>query len=74
MLSTAREMAAQANQEAQHHYKYQYDKSSTTPSYKIGDWVFVYFPSEETGKLHKLSLPWHGPYQVISRDDPDVTR
>ena len=62
-----------ANQEAQCRYEYQYDKSSTTPSYKIGDWVFVYFPSEETGKLRKLSLPWHGPYRVISRDDPDVT-
>ena len=57
MLSTARKMAAQANQEAQHHYKHQYDKSSTTPSYKIGDWISVYFPSEETGKLCKLSLP-----------------
>ena len=41
MLSTARKMAAQANREAQRRYKHQYDKSSTIPSYKIGDWVFV---------------------------------
>ena len=73
MLSTARKMAAQANREAQHRYKHQYDKSSTISSYKIGGWVFVYFPSEETGKLRKLSLPWRGPYQVTSRDDSDVT-
>ena len=33
----------------------------------------MYLPSEETGKLRKLSQPWHGPYQIISRDDPDVT-
>ena len=62
MLSSARKMAAKANQEAQRHYKHQYDKSSTSPKYQIGDWVFAYFPSEETGKLCKLSQPWHGPY------------
>ena len=65
-------MAAKANQEAQHHYKHQYDKSSTSPKYQIGDWVFVCFPSEEAGKLCKLSQPYHGSYQIISRDDPDV--
>ena len=73
MLSSARKFAAKANQEAQHRYKHQYDKSSTPPKYQIGDWVFVYFPSEETGRLRKLSQPWHGPYRIISRDDPDVT-
>ena len=35
--------------------------------------MFVYFPSEETGKLRKLSQPWRGPFRVISKDDPDVT-
>ena len=72
MLSSARKYAAKANQEAQGRYKHQYDKSSTPPKYQIGDWVFVYFPSEETGRLCKLSQPWHGPYQIISKDDPDV--
>ena len=65
-------MTAKANQEAQRKYKCQYDKLSTTPKYQIGDWVFVYFPSEETGKLRKLSQPWHGPYRITSRDDSDV--
>ena len=73
MLSSARQMAAKANQEAQRRYKHQYDKSSTIIKYRIGDWVFVYFPSEETGKMRKLSRPWHGPYRIISRNDPDVT-
>ena len=57
MLSSARTMAAKANREAQHKYKHQYDKVATNPRCKVGDWVFVYFPSEETGKLHKLSQP-----------------
>ena len=34
----------------------------------------VHFPQEETGMARKLSRPpWHGPYQVKSVDDPDVT-
>ena len=72
MLSSAQKFAAKANQEAQRRYKHQYDKSSTPPKYQIGGWVFVYFPSEETGRLRKLSWPWHGLYRIISRDDPDV--
>ncbi len=32
--------------------------------------MLVRFPHEEQGKLRK---PWHGPYRVVSRDDPDVT-
>ena len=32
----------------------------------------VYFPQDETGKMRKLSQPWHGPYRITSRDDPDV--
>ena len=33
----------------------------------------IYFPQDETGKSRKLSHPWHGPYRIISRDDPDIT-
>jgi len=68
-----RTMAKKANRETQHRYKYQCDKLATTPRYRIGDWLFVYFCLEETGKLHKLSQPWRGHFWVISRDDPDVT-
>ena len=39
----------------------------------MGDWVFIKFPAEETGQNRKLSNPWHGPYCVLSRRDPDVT-
>ncbi len=33
----------------------------------------VKFPQEEQGKLRKLSHPWHGPYRVLTRNDPDVS-
>ena len=39
----------------------------------MGDWVLVKFPLDETGRLQKLSCPWHGPYRVIDKHDPDIT-
>ena len=72
-LSSARRLAEQTCKEAQRKYKYQYDKAVTTSKFKIGDWVLVYFPQEETGKNRKLSQPWRGPYRIVSRNDPDVT-
>ena len=31
------------------------------------------FPQDETGRQCKLSCPWHGPYRIVERRDPDVT-
>ena len=67
-LSTARELAAKSIQKAQKKYK------APAPSHlRVGDWILVRFPQEEARKQRKLSRPWHGPYRVMSRDDPDVT-
>ncbi len=33
----------------------------------------VKFPQEEQGKLRKLSHPWHRPYRVLTRNDPEVS-
>ena len=38
----------------------------------MGDWILVYFPQEERGRK-KLSRPWHGPYRVLSKRDPNLT-
>ena len=35
--------------------------------------MLIRFPQEETGKKCKLSKPWHGPYRVIQKNDPDMT-
>ena len=35
--------------------------------------MVIGFPHDETGKIRKLSQPWHGPYRVISKNDTDVT-
>ena len=73
LSSTTRSLAIKANKEAQRWYEFQYDKTTKTSKFQVGDWVLVYFPQDETGKNRKLSQPWHGPYRIVSRDDPDVT-
>ena len=72
-LSSARELAATSIQKAQKRYKHQYDRDTKTTSLKIGEWVFIRFPQDESGRLRKLSKPWHGPYRIIEKRDPDVT-
>ena len=72
-LSSARELAQQSIRKAQQRCKTQYDKKSMTPDLKIGEWVLVRFPQEETGRNRKLSRPWHGLYRITDRRDPDVS-
>jgi len=72
-LSSARKLAADSIQRAQQKYRIAYDRKAKERNYRVGDWVLVKFPQEEKGKLKKLSRPWHGPYRVVSRSDPDLT-
>ena len=72
-LSSARALAKKSMTRAQHVQQAEYNKRSRPSKVRIGDWVMIHFPQEETGKQRKLSRPWHGPYRVVSREDPDVT-
>ena len=72
-LSSARELAAQSIRQAQQKYKSSYDRGASPTDYRVGDWVLIKFPSEESGKKRKLSRPWHGPFRIISVQQPDVT-
>ena len=58
---------------AQAKYKKHHDKKAKLGTFKIGEWVLVRFPHEETERMRKLSGPWHGPFRVASREDPDLT-
>ena len=58
---------------AQMKYKMQYDHKAKPDQYRIGEWVLIKFPSEESGKQRKLSRPWHGPYRIMDLTDIDVT-
>ena len=72
-LSSAHQLAVQSVQKAQKHYKKLYDRNAKQVDCRVGDWIFIRFPGEETGQGRKLSHPWHGPYCIVSRRDPDVT-
>ena len=72
-LSSTRETAFESIQKAQQRYKTSYDRNSDNHSYRVGDWVLIRFPSEETGKFRKLSQPWHGPYRVTSCNETNIT-
>ena len=39
----------------------------------MGDWVLIRYPHEETGKLRKLSRPWHRPYRITSCDNTGMS-
>jgi len=73
-LTSARDLAAQSIQKAQEQYKHNYDchTTCTKTSLRVGDWVLVHIPQDESGPQRKLSQPWHGPYRVVSICDPDV--
>lgn len=72
-LSSARSIATQSIKRAQEKYKEYFDRRAQQKDYRIGDQVLVRFPQEEQGQMRKLSQPWHGPYRVVSCDDPDIT-
>ena len=70
-LSFARDLAAVNIQKAHSRYKKSHDKSYTH-EYKIGRWIFICFPQEQTGAKWKLSRPWHGLYRVKTVRGPNI--
>ena len=53
-LSNARDLASEAIQAAQQKYKKNYDRKTAVREYRIGDWVLICFPQEETRAKRKL--------------------
>ena len=72
-LSSARQLAGSSIQKAQAKYKEQYDRKTKETTFRVGDWILVRFPQDESGRWRKLSRPWHGPYRILDKSDPDVT-
>ena len=72
-LSSARELAASTLKNAQQKSKARYDANAVVREFRIGDWVLVRFPSDETGRNRKLSQPWHGPYRVLDQNATTLT-
>ena len=66
-LSSARQLAASSIQKAQAKYKEQYDRKTKETTFRVGDWILVRFPQDESGRWRKLSRPWHGPYRILDQ-------
>ena len=71
-ISSAQNLAAESIQSAQQKYKKNYDKNAHQVNFRMGDWVLIHFPQDKTGSGWKLSRPWHGPYQILKCDDPNL--
>ena len=71
-LSNSRKCDVESIRGAQQRYKRYHDRHATPFKYRVGSWVFIRFPQLESGRQRKLSRPWHGPYRVVSVQDPDV--
>ena len=69
-LSSARQLTASC---IQGKYKKQYDRKVRKSTLRLGDWILVRFPQDESGRWRKLYRPWHGPYRVTDKTDPDIT-
>ena len=54
-LSSACKLAAEAIQGAQAKHKRNYDHKSHTTTSKLGEWVLIRFPQDESGANHKSS-------------------
>lgn len=72
-LSATWKLATSQIRKAQAKYKKYHDKKTKLSALKVGDWVLVKFSREESGWMGKLSRPWHGPFQVVFWEDPDMT-
>ena len=62
-------------QKAQNKYKAQYDKSVKikSPQFKIGEWILIRYPQEESGSNWRLSRPWYVPFWITSVEKTEVT-
>lgn len=74
VLSSARQCAAETIQKAQKKYKTYYDKKAKDiPShYRVGQWILIRHPHEESGPNRKLSRPWYGPFRITKVEKTGV--
>ena len=75
MLTSARQCVEKSIQKAQKKYKTQYDKTmkAESPCYKMGRWILIRHPQEESGPNRKLSRPWYGPFRITGVEKTGVT-
>ena len=54
---------------AQKRQKKFYDRRSRTPTFRVGDRVFLHVPSARSGQAYKFALSFKGPYRITKVTD-----
>ena len=66
------EVAQTHVRKAQKWQKTAYDRKAKTPTYQVGERVFVYMPAAKATKAYKFARPFHGPYRITAVHDTGV--
>lgn len=64
LLGSARQLATQVIRKAQKRYKTYCDQTATQISFRVGDWVLIFFPMRNLGRTE--SYPSHGMVHIGS--------
>ena len=51
---------------AQQRQKHVHDRRARDPEFRVGERVFLHFPSIKTGPAYKFARPYRGPYRIVS--------
>ena len=65
-MSEAWQMAQKKIVTAQNRQSVQHDRHARPSKFCPGDRVFIFNPAMKSGRAHKLSLPFQGPYRITS--------
>ena len=68
-MQEAWNLAKKNVKKAQKKQKTYYDRHTRNPTFRLGERVFLYTPSEKTGPAYKFALPYKGPYRVTDITD-----
>jgi len=65
-FQNAWEVAQAHVKKAQKRQKTAYDRQAKTPTYQVGERVFIYMPAAKATKAYKFARPFHGPYRITA--------
>ena len=68
-LQEAWELARKNIKVAQTRQKRNYDKNTRTPTFRVGERVFLHKPSLRTGPAYKFARPFEGPYRIVAMEN-----
>ena len=65
-FQNAWEVAQAHAKKAQKRQKTAYDRQAKTPTYQVGERVFIYMPAANATKVSIFARPFQGPYRITA--------